>query len=362
MAKTGDQDGLKRQFTSLLMQWNRGQNQREMPWKGEKDPYRVWLSEIILQQTRVEQGLSYYQRFITNYPTIEHLANANDQQVFKDWEGLGYYSRCRNLLATARFISYQLKGEFPRTYEQIKALKGIGPYTAAAIASFAFNLPYAVLDGNVFRVLSRVFGITISTSTGEGKKYFTTLANEVLDKNNPGKYNQAIMDFGATICKPLAAGCDECVLSKICFARKNNMVGSLPVKDKKAPLRKRHFYYLVIEHCGKIAIRQREEKDIWRHLHEFVLVEDGNEKPVKEIVETAVKNGVIDKKDWVLISESAVFKQQLTHQLVTAKFIRLKVGKKPVNGFQWVSKRDLRQYAFPRLINSFLESCNGELK
>lgn len=362
MAKTGEHDRIKRQFTRLLMQWNAGQNRREMPWKGEKDPYRIWLSEIILQQTRVEQGLSYYQRFITNYPTIHHLAGAGDQQVFKDWEGLGYYSRCRNLLATARFISQNLNGEFPKTYAEVLALKGIGPYTAAAIASFAFNLPHAVVDGNVFRVLSRVFGISVSTSSGEGKNFFTRLANEVLDKKNPGLYNQAIMDFGATICKPLAAGCNECVFSDICFAYKNNMVASFPVKDKKAPIRKRHFHYLVIEHRGKIAIRQREDKDIWRHLYEFVLVEDGNEKSVKTVVETAAKNGIIDKKDWVLVSESPLFKQQLTHQMISAKFIRLKVDKKPENGFQWIPKKDIKQYPFPRLINNFLESCDSELK
>lgn len=181
----------KGQFSKLLLQWNKQKNKRQMPWKGEKDPYKIWLSEIILQQTRVEQGLGYYHRFVEVFPEIHKLAKATDSKVFKLWEGLGYYTRCRNLIATARYISKDLKGKFPGTYEEIKELKGIGPYTAAAISSFAFNLPHAVVDGNVFRVLSRVFGIVKPIDSTEGKKYFTQLANEILDKKSPGIYNQA---------------------------------------------------------------------------------------------------------------------------------------------------------------------------
>src|SRR5688572_25601737 len=192
--KRNSQKELKRRFTSILLKWDREQNIRQMPWKEEKDPYKIWLSEIILQQTRVEQGLNYYKNFIKTYPDIRQLARAPDEKVFKLWEGLGYYTRCRNLIATARHISNELKGKFPDNYKDIEALKGVGPYTAAAISSFAFNLPHAVLDGNVFRVLARIFGIDKPVDSTEGKKYFTALAEELLDKKQPGKYNQAIMD------------------------------------------------------------------------------------------------------------------------------------------------------------------------
>jgi A/G-specific adenine glycosylase len=197
-------------FTEKLLDWNNNNNKRSMPWKGEKDPYKIWLSEIILQQTRVEQGLSYYQSFITNFPTVYDLAKAPDEKVFKLWEGLGYYSRCKNLIASAKFIVNDLNGKFPDTFETIVALKGVGPYTASAIASFAFNQPYAVVDGNVQRVLSRYFGISTPVDTSAGKKLYQHLAESLLDINVAGLYNQAIMDFGAIICKPQNPLCTQC--------------------------------------------------------------------------------------------------------------------------------------------------------
>jgi len=204
----------KKRFAELLIKWNKKENKRVMPWKGEKDPYKIWLSEIILQQTRVEQGLEYYNRFVKVFPEINKLAKAPDKKIFKLWEGLGYYTRCRNLITTARFIVKEKKGVFPQTYEEIISLKGVGPYTAAAISSFAFNLPHAVVDGNVYRVLSRVFGIKKPVDSTEGKKYFNGLANELLSKEQPGIYNQAIMDFGAIICKPSSPLCTACVFRK----------------------------------------------------------------------------------------------------------------------------------------------------
>ena len=204
-----------------------------MPWKGEKDPYKIWLSEIILQQTRVEQGWDYYLKFIKAFPTVKHLATAPEAQVFKLWEGLGYYSRCKNLIATAKIIHQQYKNVFPSTYNEILALKGIGPYTAAAIASFAFNLPYAVVDGNVLRVMARMFGVRQPIDSTRGKALLTSLANELLDKQLPGIYNQAIMDFGAVICKPALPLCGECILNKHCIAYISRTVNLLPVKEKK---------------------------------------------------------------------------------------------------------------------------------
>jgi A/G-specific adenine glycosylase len=223
---------MEKKFTEILMKWHKQHNSREMPWKGEKDPYKIWLSEIILQQTRVAQGWQYYTNFITRYPTIGQLAKAPDQEVFKLWEGLGYYNRCKNLLFTARQIVNEKNSIFPNQYEDLLALKGVGPYTAAAIASFAYNLPYAVVDGNVFRVLSRYFGIDDPIDSAKGKQVFTELAGKVLWKKEAGLYNQAIMDFGATVCKPFAPACSICPLQKYCRAFKEGRVNQLPVKEK----------------------------------------------------------------------------------------------------------------------------------
>lgn len=211
-------------FADALLVWNDLDNKRQMPWKGESDPYRIWISEIILQQTRVHQGLEYYNRFISTFPDVKSLATAPENKVYKLWEGLGYYSRCKNLIATAQFIYKDLHGEFPDKFEDILTLKGVGNYTASAIASFAFNLPHAVVDGNVFRVLSRFFGIETPINTTEGKKFYASLAQTLLDKKQPGKYNQALMDFGAIICKPAAPLCNQCPLQKKCVALKSNIV------------------------------------------------------------------------------------------------------------------------------------------
>ena len=221
-------------FVKKLLQWNDLDNNRQMPWKGEKDPYKIWLSEIILQQTRVHQGLDYYNRFVANFPTIKLLAKAPETNVFKLWEGLGYYTRCKNLIATAKYITDELDGKFPDNYADILLLKGIGPYTAAAIGSFAFNLPYAVVDGNVFRVLSRYFGIAKAIDSNDGKQFFTLLANKLLDKKQPGKYNQALMDFGAVICKPQLPDCNNCMFKTNCTALAESNVNQLPVSWRRS--------------------------------------------------------------------------------------------------------------------------------
>lgn len=219
-------------FTKNLLKWNSRQNSRSLPWKGEKDPYKVWLSEIILQQTRVEQGLAYYYKFISAFPSVYDLAIAPEQKIFKLWEGLGYYSRCKNLILTAKLISEDMEGKFPHTYEDLQALKGIGPYTAAAIASFAYNLPYAVVDGNVKRVISRYFGISTPINNSNGKKLYGHLAGALLNKKQPAVYNQAIMDFGAVVCKPQLPSCPLCVQRKDCQAFKHKWIKLLPVKEK----------------------------------------------------------------------------------------------------------------------------------
>ncbi len=352
----------KSTFVRLLLKWNRDQNTRQMPWKGEKDPYKIWLSEIILQQTRVEQGLNYYNNFIRIFPDIYKLAAAKDEKIFKLWEGLGYYTRCRNLIATARYIVKEQKGIFPDNYETIKTLKGIGPYTAAAISSFAFNLPHAVVDGNVFRVLARVFGISTPTDSPEGKKIFTTLAGELLDKKQPGIYNQAIMDFGAVVCKPLAPLCSNCVFNKTCFAFLNDQVASLPVKEKRTRIRKRWFYYFVLEYGNEIAIRQRQAKDIWQQLYEFPLLEMEQASGIKTILQQAQKKKWLIKKDEPVLV-SPLFKQQLSHQLINGKFILVRVQQRPrvKNDWIWVTRKKIDKHAFPQFIRQYLRSIATHL-
>jgi A/G-specific adenine glycosylase len=356
MAKTAP-DTAKMDFSKALLYWNKKDNKRQMPWKGEKNPYRIWLSEIILQQTRVEQGLNYYNNFIKEFPTIQALAKAKDEKIFKMWEGLGYYTRCRNLIATARYIATELKGKFPEDYESIKALKGVGPYTAAAISSFAYNLPYAVVDGNVFRVLARVFGIATPIDSTIGKKYFTELANELLDKKNAGSYNQAIMDFGAVVCKPISPLCNQCIFKKTCVALAKGKTNEWPVKEKKISIKKRWFYYLVLEHIHETAIVKRTAKDIWQDLYEFPLVEMEEETEIKKVLQLAEKKKWITKNQYELISISPLFRQQLSHQLIAGQFIRIKLQKKTTlkTNWAWHSSKQISKYAFPQFINQYLK-------
>jgi A/G-specific adenine glycosylase len=347
---------MKPDFTRRLLQWNKDSNTRAMPWKGEKDPYKIWLSEIILQQTRVEQGWSYYEKFIAAFPTILHLAKANEEKVFKMWEGLGYYSRCKNLIATARKIASEYNGIFPATYDEIEALPGIGPYTASAISSFAFNLPHAVVDGNVQRILARYFGITTPIDTTAGKKQFQSLAQSLLPNNEPGTYNQAIMDFGATICKPQNPLCSTCVQQKGCEAFKQNRVGQLPIKQKTLIRKERWLYYFIIEHKNKWYIKQRTGKDIWENLFEFVLYE--SPAAVEEITLKMpfLKKLVNGQKDVQIESISKMYRQQLTHQTIHGRFVKIKIPE-PLPGlsnFLLINKKELSKYAFPRFITTFL--------
>lgn len=349
---------MEKKFTDILMEWHKQHNSREMPWKGEKDPYKIWLSEVILQQTRVAQGWQYYTNFITRYPTIRHLAKAPDQEVFKLWEGLGYYNRCKNLLFTARQIDRERNGIFPDRYEDILALKGVGPYTAAAIASFAYDLPYAVVDGNVFRVLARYFGISEPIDSTSGKQLFTGLAQKVLSKNEAGLYNQAIMDFGATVCKPVAPACSSCPLQPYCTAFKEGRVNQLPVKEKTLLRKHRWFYYFLFEHQGKILVNFRSGKDIWQNLNEFYLLE--TEEPVKWD-EATVKAWL---KEQIGIGKatvnhiSPVARQQLTHQQIRGQFIRVGLPSVPpfLKNYQWQPVEKLRKLPFPRFITSYLET------
>jgi A/G-specific adenine glycosylase len=325
-----------------------------MPWKGEKNPYKVWLSEIILQQTRVEQGIGYYQRFIANYPTVFALANASEQDVFKLWEGLGYYTRCKNVIATARIIANELNGVFPGTYDEILKLRGVGPYTAAAIASFAFNQPYAVVDGNVQRVISRYFGITTPVGSTQGKELYQQIAQSLLDKSSPDIYNQAIMDFGAVICKPQNPLCEQCPQQSECEAYRHGWVTTLPVKQKKLVKRHRWFYYFLITSNDKIFIRKRTANDIWQNLHEFLLHESTSPEP---LAHNDYLNEVFGGQTYSVLSKSRIYVQQLTHQTIHGQFINISapdVTDLP-QSFIKVTKGELSNYAFPKMITSFLQ-------
>jgi A/G-specific adenine glycosylase len=341
-------------FTRKLLEWNFFHNNRPMPWKGESDPYRIWLSEIILQQTRVEQGWSYYERFIRTFPDVHAIARAPQEDVYKLWEGLGYYTRCKNLIASAKIISEKLNGFFPTSYDEIIKLKGIGPYTAAAISSFAFNEKRAVVDGNVQRVLARYFGLSTPTDTPEGKKLFADLAQSLIDETSPGIYNQAIMDFGATICRPRNPLCTQCVQSDDCEAYNNNFVNDVPVKQKTLKIKSRWLYYFVIESDDAVYIRKRESKDIWQNLYEFVLLETDSEHE-----ETALRflDELLQHQSYSLISSSEIYSQQLTHQRISGRFLHIRLKKKlKLNGaYRLVKKININEYAFPKFINSYLQ-------
>jgi A/G-specific adenine glycosylase len=355
----GLKKGDKLTFSTKLLHWNKKVNKRQMPWKGEKDPYKVWLSEVILQQTRVEQGWAYYERFIQRYPNIRDLAAASEDEVFKLWEGLGYYSRCRNLLHTARFIAFDRSGVFPSNYKDLSGLKGVGPYTAAAVASFAFGLPHAVVDGNVIRVLSRVFGISKPVDESSTKKEITALADQLLDKNNPADYNQALMDFGASICKPKAPLCHSCPLAVECVAFQSKQVDRLPVKGKKLIRKKRYFHYLIFEYNGLVYVKKRAGKDIWKDLFEFFLLEADCLIDPSDLVKQPYFRKIAGK-GFEILHVSAVHKQQLTHQQLTGMFIHVKLKAPPggLEDHQAVSKKSLSRLAFPKLILSYLLEKN----
>ncbi|HWB64628.1 MAG TPA: A/G-specific adenine glycosylase [Chitinophagales bacterium] len=347
-------DKEKKKFTAALLRWNRDSNTREMPWKGEKDPYLIWLSEIILQQTRVEQGLPYFLNFKKQYPTVKHLALAPGDDVMRLWQGLGYYSRARNLHETAKNIYHNYKGRFPEKAEELKKLKGIGDYTAAAIASFAFGEKKAVVDGNVIRVLARVFGIETPFDTTAGKKQFAALAQELIDDKEPAAYNQAIMDFGGTVCLPQNPQCSTCPLSLICVAYNNNIINALPVKDKKPTVRQRYFNYLLISNGREVVIRKRDGKDIWGGLYELPLIE--TEKPVKKDFRK-LAGGFITGNNFEIKGYSKEFKQLLTHQKIHFRFIEIELQNlKAVNlpGSIIVKAGKLVQYAFPKTVHLYL--------
>lgn len=348
---------MKNRFTKKLLKWYSA-NPREMPWKHTNDPYKIWLSEIILQQTRVEQGLPYYERMIKRFPTVNHLAKASEAEVLKSWEGLGYYTRARNLHAAAKQIILEFNGKFPETHETILQLKGVGPYSAAAIGSFAFGLPHAVVDGNVYRVLARYFGIRETVDVSKGKKIFSDLAQKLMDKKNPGDYNQAIMNFGALVCKPANPECFSCIFKKECVAYLEQSVAELPAKARKNVVRNRWFNFLVLENEEDVIIEKRNEKDIWNSLYQFPLLEARGLLKPSELKKLWKKENFFGDQTLKTTSISEVITHKLSHQTIFARFVHLQLDSQQLSlpdGWMKVKKKKLGKYSFPKLIDNYLK-------
>lgn len=344
-------------FRGALLNWY-DPDRRPMPWKAIADPYQIWLSEIILQQTRVEQGLPYFERFVAAYPTVKDLAAAEDEMVMKLWEGLGYYSRARNLLKAARMVVAEHEGEFPDTYNGLRSLPGIGPYTAAAIASFAFGRQVAVLDGNVFRILSRFYDDPSPIDTGKGRKHYQELVDLLLGDAEARLFNQAIMDFGALVCTPRKAACSTCPLSEKCGALAAGTVYQLPVKEKKLKRRTRYFHFLILNDGEeRTVIEQRAEKDIWESLFQFPLIEteEGN-------VEANALQRHASWPTWLpadglqFVKRSAPAKHQLTHQTIITVFHHFSWETMPqkLDGKIILENKMFKNYAFPRVVTRYL--------
>lgn len=344
-------------FTRHLLNWYQI-NKRDLPWRNEKDPYKIWLSEIILQQTQVKQGIAYYQRFIKAFPKVKDLALASEDEVLKLWQGLGYYSRARNLHETAKVIHFQWQGEIPPDYLKIREFKGIGDYTAAAIASFAFDLPHAVLDGNVYRFLSRLFGIKTGIDTNDGKKEFTQLAKTLLNKKEPALHNQAIMEFGSQYCKPSNPSCELCIFNSKCIAFNENLVSQLPFKSKKTKVRNRFFNFIVlVDKKNNIRIEKRTHKDIWQGLYQFQLIET-DAKMTFEKLKLKKEFKSLVKENYELIHQSKFYKHILSHQLLWTTFYVLKIDGTHAKDSKKMNSRNLTKFAFPRLIELFIDDSN----
>ncbi|WP_372775113.1 A/G-specific adenine glycosylase [Mangrovibacterium sp.] len=344
-------------FELNLLTWYH-RNKRPLPWRETSAPYIVWLSEIILQQTRIDQGLAYFNRFVDHYPTIENLAHAPEDEVMKLWQGLGYYSRARNLHATAKVIVDQHNGVFPSTYRDILKLKGIGEYTAAAIASISFGLPYAVVDGNVFRVLARLFGIDSPIDSTNGKKIFGQLASELLNKSHPGDHNQAMMEFGALQCIPKNPNCSRCIFNDRCIALKDNLIEKLPVKVGKTRIRHRYFTYLLLSR-GKFAyLQKRTKNDVWKNLYEFPLVETPERTEIDQILDASIS--YFNPETDVIETIGSWKKQVLSHQHIHYRFIHIELTNKKnrLSELIEVNKKDIFNFAVPKPIEQKLEQLN----
>ena len=344
-------------FSNRLTYWYL-QNKRELPWRKSRNPYFIWLSEVMLQQTRVAQGLSYYLKFTTTFPTVFDLAKADESTVLKMWQGLGYYSRARNLHAAAKHIAYELNGEFPSSYLEIIKLKGIGDYTASAIASICFDEPTAVVDGNVYRVLSRYFGIHTSTNSSLGIKEFKALAQSLLDVTQPGNFNQAIMDFGALHCKPQNPLCESCPFADSCVAFEKKLTKVLPLKDKKIKVKKRYFNFLVIQTVNdKTILLERKGKGIWQGLYQFPLIETPQNISGEALISNEEFISLFPEKSSVLLFNKKEIVHKLSHQHLYTQFWIVRPKTAFEANIDWV---DIENYPVPVLIANFLRDFKAK--
>lgn len=339
-------------FSRVLLDWY-AEHRRELPWRETKDPYRIWISEIILQQTRVAQGYEYFLRFVERFPDLAALAEADEDEVMKYWQGLGYYSRARNLHAAAR----SMNGAFPRTYEGVRALKGVGDYTAAAICSIAYDMPYAVVDGNVYRVLSRYFGVEVPIDSVQGKKLFASLAQEMLDEKHAALYNQAIMDFGAIQCTPQSPSCMFCPLADSCSALATGKVALLPIKQHRIKTTDRYFTYIYMCVGGQMLLRKRTGNDIWRNLYELPLIETDHQMTVEELLLASELKELGANVEPIVRPLQIGVKHVLSHQIIHADFYEM-IFPADIQGFSdyiRIGQGEWTRYAVPRLIHQFLE-------
>lgn len=343
-------------FTDILLSWYL-KNKRDLPWRNTRNPYKIWLSEVILQQTRVQQGLPYYNSFIKKYSSIKKLALASEDDVLKLWQGLGYYSRGRNLHFTAKQITSLYKGVFPKTFLELKKLKGVGDYTAAAIASFCFNEVQPVVDGNVYRVLARIFGIETPIDTSQGKKEFRKLANALISQQHPGEFNQAIMEFGAIQCVPKNPSCERCPFAQYCIARNKKLITQLPIKSKKIKIKNRYFYYLVIKNNETVYLKKRIEKDIWRNLFDFPLIETKKKITEAKLVQTKEWKSIFNNSKFTISDFSQEVKCVLSHQKIYARFATIKTNKKLKASKNWTltKTKNLKKMAVPVLIAKYIK-------
>ena len=340
-------------FSNVLVQWYL-QNKRDLPWRETSNPYKIWLSEIILQQTRVDQGLSYYFKFLNHFPTVFDLANASEEQVLKLWQGLGYYSRARNLHASAKYIVTVFQGKFPTTYNELIKLKGVGDYTASAIASICFNGPNAVVDGNVYRVLARYYGINTPINSTNGIKKFKALAQRLLNIENAGTHNQAIMEFGATMCKPQNPNCTTCPLNNSCISLEKDLIKTLPVKEKKGTIKNRYFNYLVVQTANNKTIIEKRTKGIWVNLYQFPLIETDKEINEQELISTKKFEKLFAKMPITLqLFNQTMVVHKLSHQHIYTKFWIVKTNSSSKFSTSW---NDIDAFPVPILIDNFLNA------
>lgn len=342
-----------------LINWYE-ENHRDLPWRNNPSPYEVWISEVILQQTRVNQGMDYYLHFTKKWPTVNDLAQASEEEVLKMWQGLGYYSRARNLHHCAKQVVEQYKGEFPSDFEKLKQLKGIGNYTAAAIASIAYNLPHAVVDGNVYRVLARLFDINTPININEGQKLFAQLADELLNRNQPGLHNQALMEFGALHCTPKNPNCLLCPLQAQCLAFAHQTVMLRPVKLAKTKISTRYFNYLILRINDGLYLHKRSDNDIWKNLYDFPCIESQKPMTVEEVIASEAFLQLIENNPFTIIKSSPIFTHKLTHRTILAQFIEIKLEQEllqiQTNDLFLARETELGSFPIPRLIDLYLNN------